>query len=98
MTGLRLLISERAKEEIGRANAWWQRERPSARIGLTDELRQAFDIVVQHPLAGLRIDDPEFRTVRRLSLNRTHYHLFYEIRDDAVVILGIRHQSRQPTA
>ena len=94
MTACRLLISPAAKREIRKAVTWWRRERSKVPSALTDELRNAFDLLVQHPMAGRPIDDPAFRTVRRLSLNRSHYYLFYEVQSSEIVILGLRHQSR----
>lgn len=76
----RLLISASAKDEIREARRWWRRERTKAASALTDELRDAFALLLQHPMAGRAIDDdPRFNAVRRLSLNRTHHYLFYEV-------------------
>lgn len=94
----RLLISSRAKEEIREARKWWRRERTKAPFAFLNELRDAFGLLLQHPLAGRPIDDDLFRNVRRVSLNRTHYYLFYEVRDSEIVIVGLRHQSREPHA
>ena len=79
MTAYRLLISSAAKREIRKAVTWWRRERSKAPSALKDELRDAFDLLTQHPMAGRPIDDPAFRMVHQLSLNRTHYYLFYEV-------------------
>jgi plasmid stabilization system protein ParE len=95
LTSYRLVITSHAKAQVREAAAWWRRERPAARTTLTDELHAAFELLLQHPLAGRRIDDPAFRAVRRLALNRTHYYLFYELREEEIVIVGFRHQSRE---
>jgi plasmid stabilization system protein ParE len=94
----RLLISARAKNEIREAKRWWRRERSKAPSALGDELRAAFGLLREFPMAGRPIDDELFVAVRRLSLNRTHYYLFYEIRDAEIVIIGLRHQSRDAEA
>lgn len=98
MAHRRLLISARAKEEIREARNWWRRERAKAPSAFVNELRDAFGLLLQHPLAGRPIDDDLFFDVRRLSLNRTHYYLFYQVRDSEIVIVGLRHQSREPQA
>lgn len=98
MKGSRLLIAASAKEQIREAERWWRRERSKAPTAFTDELREAFTLLLAHPLAGRPIDDDRFRAVRRLSLNRTHYYLYYEISGLEVVIVGLRHQHRTSEA
>ena len=95
MTQSRVSVSAVAKRQIRQAVAWWQRNRIKAPSALRDELRDAFELLSRHPLAGRLIDEPEFRDVRRLSLNRTHYFLFYEVEESEVIIRGLRHQSRE---
>jgi plasmid stabilization system protein ParE len=92
----RIVIGATAKRQVRSAVTWWRRERPLVPTALSKELRDAFELLEGHPLSGQLVDDAAFPNARRLSLKRTHYYLYYEVRDHAIRIVGLRHQSRGP--
>lgn len=56
-------------------------------------IRQAVDLLGEHPRSG--------RMINRHGLRRTvvvpyPYLIFYEVRNDEVVIIGVRHAARRP--
>lgn len=93
----RIAVMPRARDEILRIGAWWQRERPLSRDLFRRELRAAIALLRALPNCGRQCDALGFHGVRRLLLRRTRYYLYY--RFDAarlmVNILSIRHTSRR---
>lgn len=63
----------------------------AARVG--ERVRAALEALAEHPGMGARTDDPD---LRRLVLRPTPYLLFYEVTAEAVVVVGLRHGSRDP--
>jgi plasmid stabilization system protein ParE len=50
-------------------------------------------LLAEHPLLGRRTDDP---TIRRLTVPSYPYLVFYEIREDEIVVHALRHAARDP--
>jgi plasmid stabilization system protein ParE len=46
-----------------------------------------------HPAVGARTDDP---VIRRMPVTRYPYLVFYEVRDDEIIVHAIRHGARNP--
>ena len=75
-----VLASIRARSPLG-----------ASKVGA--RLREAFDLLKLHPHAG-RLTDRG--SVRRFVAAPYPYMIFYRVDPDAVVVLGVRHASRQP--
>jgi plasmid stabilization system protein ParE len=57
---------------------------------------QAFiDLLSLHPLIGVRTDDPE---IRRLPTPPYPYLVFYQAREDEIIIHAVRHAARDPAS
>jgi plasmid stabilization system protein ParE len=94
VSSTRVLLSTAAKAQIRSIRLWWRRERTKAPSAFSDELREAFELLRRYPESGTAVVDEPFTGMRRLSLNRTHYYLYYEVAGADVIIAGIRHQSQ----
>jgi plasmid stabilization system protein ParE len=93
---LPIKIVPRAAREIVEAWDWWQANRPAAPVALEEELRRAFALIAQHPLAGARARNAKLAGVRRVHLSRIHYYLYYRVRSspETVEVLALWHTSR----
>ncbi len=92
-------MSKRARADVVAACQWWKRNLPDAYAPLVDELRRAREQLAGTPWAGVTISDDALSTLRRLSLVRARYYLFYEV-DEAVAevrVLRVWHMSRGGT-
>lgn len=57
---------------------------------------QAFiDLLLLHPMIGVRTDDPE---IRRLPTPPYPYLVFYQAREDEIIIHAVRHAARDPAS
>ena len=70
-----------------------QAQSPKGAYKVGMRLRDAFGLLELHPHAGRLTDRAR---VRRFVISPYPYMIFYRIDPDAVVILGVRHASRQP--
>jgi toxin ParE1/3/4 len=56
-------------------------------------IRAAVAQLADHPYSGYQTDDPDIRVK---FVIRYPYRIFYNVREDVVEILHIRHTSRRP--
>lgn len=52
---LRLRITTRATREIERADAWWRENRLSAPGAVREDLKSAFNLLLQNPDVGAKV-------------------------------------------
>jgi len=96
-----VLVSPRARHQIGLVETWWRQHRPAAPELFTQELASAFDRLADNPLAGpgyvgvVAEVGPDYE-VRRLLLRRSRYHVYYHFAPDLdrVDVLAVWHTSR----
>lgn len=93
---LRLRISARAAAEIERADRWWKENRPAAPSALREDVAGVFRVLLQRPGIGVRIANTRVSSVRRLTLGRVRYYVYYCVREPELVILAFWHTSRRP--
>ena len=90
-----LRISRRAASEIERAESWWLENRPAAPTALRDDLSGVFRLLLQRPGVGVRVTNTRLSGVRRLTLGRARYYVYYRIREPELVVLALWHTSRR---
>lgn len=91
---LLIRFTKRAAAQIELADHWWAENRPSAPQAFREDLEAAFAILVYQPNIGARVSNTRLAGVRRLHLTRIRYHLFYRVKEDALVVLALWHTSR----
>ena len=91
---LRLRITQRAATDIERADAWWRDNRLAAPHALRADVRGALNLLALQPGIGQRVDNPRLAGMRRLHLDRVHYHLYYHAKDEELVVLALWHSHR----
>ena len=57
-------------------------------------LRDVAELLVLYPLAGAATDEPG---IRRITTTPYPYLIFYEIKNDEIVVHAVRHGAQQPS-
>ncbi len=91
-----LLISDRAPRELDEAQGWWLENREKAPDALEEELRAAYELLLETPHIGLRVPTRKRKFMRRIFLTRTGYYLYYLNSAPGIEILALWHSSRRP--
>ncbi len=89
-----LKFAPQVLNDIRAADAWWRANRPAAPELLRVELRQAFRVLADSPLAGAPALDGKASGIRRLYLRMTRYFLYYSAHEGDVEVLRLWHASR----
>ena len=93
---VRVRMSKQARADVLAAVTWWKRNLAGMPVHVVEELRNARVLLAATPHAGVTITDDVLGSLRRLSLLRARYFLFYEV-DEAegvVTVLRVWHMSR----
>jgi plasmid stabilization system protein ParE len=80
-------LSDEARAEVARIDAWWRQNRPAAPDLFVDELEQALLALRDAPAIGTHYEPKP--GVRRLLLKRTHYHLYVVDQADHIVVVAV---------
>lgn len=93
---LRLVVVRNAEREIRNASKWWDENRTLAPDLFREELARGFELITTQPQIGSAAVNTRVEGVRRLHLGRTHYYLYYRIKNDEeeVEVLGLWHTSQ----
>ena len=81
-----------AEAEIAEAFAWYSKPDIGMGTAFLDELERIERFIRFNPLLYPRVETD----IRRASLRRFPYSLFYVIDDDQVLVLSCFHQQRDP--
>jgi plasmid stabilization system protein ParE len=91
---LRLEITNSAQAQISAAAAWWAQNRPAAPDASGDELDRVLDLLRVQPAIGTIARRATLSGVRRVTLPRVRYYVYYRVADDALQVLAFWHTSR----
>ena len=93
---LPLEVTSVAARQIRDAEAWWRENRPAARDAVNEEVERAFTLISSQPSAGGRANDVELPDVRRVSLPKIKYQLYYRVlsNPDRVQVVALWHTRR----
>jgi len=91
---LRLRITARAAREIERADAWWRENRQAVPAAVREDLKGAFQLLLQQPGVGVRVVSARLPGTRRLHLKRIRYFIYYRVRGEILYVLSVWHSSR----
>ena len=86
---MKVVVSEDARQHALAVDTWWREHRTAAPELFLAELASALELLEALPLAGQLYDHPTLDGVRRVLLRATRYHVYYRVRDDAVVVLAV---------
>jgi plasmid stabilization system protein ParE len=91
---LRLDITDTARAQISAASAWWAENRPAAPDAIRDELERLFDLLRVQPAIGTVARRATLPGVRRVTLTRVRYYLYYRVTPNAIQVLAFWHTAR----
>jgi plasmid stabilization system protein ParE len=79
-------LSAEADEQVREIDAWWRENRRHAPNLFMNELDDALLALSEMPTLGTRY---EAKSVRRLLLRRTHYHVYFVQESDRVYVVAV---------
>ena len=91
---LQIKVSQLALAQIEEAAAWWAENRPSAPGAVRQELDRILGLLSVQPGLGARARRAKLTGVRRATLPRIRYYLYYRVFDDALEVLALWHTGR----
>ena len=81
-----------AEADIERAFHWYESERAGLGVEFRTELQRTLNLIAEHP----RLYSPVEQNVRRASLRRFPYGVYYWELPDAIVIFACMHGHSDP--
>lgn len=90
----RLIVRPQAELEILEAAEYYEGEKDGLGLEFLDALEAAMTSLAGHPQFYFNTA-PE-KAQRRFLLSRFPYLIIYEIRDDEVIVLAVRHAKQKP--
>ena len=91
---LRIRVSAQALTQIEEAADWWAKNRPAAPGAIRQDLAEMLAILVLQPGVGMPTRRGRVRGLRRVTLERVRYYLYYRVADGALEVLAFWHTSR----
>ncbi len=76
---LHIEVSELADRQIREADIWWRRNRLKAPNAIREELERVSALIAFQPLVGARALNVTLPGVRRIHIERIHYHVYYRV-------------------
>ena len=91
---LTVSLTLQARAQIAEAAAWWERNRPGAPGAVREDLDDMLSLLCAQPDIGTRARLAGLRGVRRVTLSRVRYYVFYRINGNSLEVLAFWHTSR----
>lgn len=91
---LHLDITEQAQQHILAASEWWSQHRPAAQDAVLEDLEHTLELLCVQPELGTKTRRASLAGVRRVTLPRIRYVLYYRVTGDALQVLAFWHSSR----
>jgi len=91
---LAVVFQRRATRDAEEIDAWWRKNRPTAKSLFADELNRVLAAVSLMPSLGAPARSERVRDVRRVVLRKTRYFVYYRVRGGALEVLAIWHAAR----
>ena len=90
----KIRVSPRALTEIEEAAEWWARNRPSAPDAISHDVAEMLDVLCTQPGIGAPARRSRAKGVRRVTLARVRYYIYYRVSGEFVDVLAFWHTSR----
>ena len=91
---LQIKVGRDAQTQIEEAAAWWAQNRPLAPGAVRQDLDRILSLLAVEPGIGARAKRAKLRDVRRVTLTRIRYYVYYRVSGDALEVLAFWHSSR----
>lgn len=76
---LHVEVSELANEQIRELDSWWRQNRLKAPNAVREELERVSTLITFQPTIGVRASNLKLPGVRRIFIERLHYHVYYRL-------------------
>ena len=80
--------------QIEEACDWWAKNRPAAPGAIRHDLAEMLAILVHQPGVGMPTRRGRIIGLRRVTLERVHYYLYYRVTNGVLEVLAFWHTSR----
>jgi len=91
---LLIKVSRRATAQIEKAAGWWQDSRAAAPDAIREDVARALLLLSTQPGLGVPARGAKSKGVRRLTLSRVRYYLYYRVSKGTLEVLAFWHTSR----
>lgn len=91
---LQIKVSQNAQAQIEEAAAWWAQNRPFAPGAVRQDLDRILGLLSANPGIGARARRAKLEGVRRVTLSRVRYYVYYRVSGAALEVLAFWHTSR----
>lgn len=92
---LQIKIPHDAQAQIDEAAAWWAKNRPFAPGAVRQDLDRILGLLCVEPGIGARTRRAKLEGVRRVTLSRIGYYVYYRVSNDVLEVLAFWHTSRE---
>ena len=90
MIGYRFLLP--AEEEMTEASVFYEAASPNLGVDFLDDVQRGVDLLRAQPAIGQSVGSG----LRRILLHRFPFCLIYAVEVEAILIIAVAHQRRQP--
>ena len=87
-------VSRRATTQVEKAAGWWQDNRPAAPGAVREDVARALSLLSTEPGLGVPAARAKTKGIRRLTLSRIRYYLYYRVSKGTLEVLAFWHTSR----
>ena len=94
MSSYGIRFSPELPDDLARAIAWYEREAPHQVPRFREAVSERLDRVVENPLIWQVV----YRNVRRVVVRPFPYLLYFQVREDTVIVVAIVHASRHASS
>ena len=91
---LTIKVTRRARTQIETAISWWSAHRSSAPDAIIEDVDRALQLLIVQPNIGARAGNAKLPDVRRITLTRINYYLYYRVRGSSLEVLAFLHTRR----
>jgi toxin ParE1/3/4 len=87
-----LIIRPEAEADLAEAKDWYEHQRAGLGLEFILSLEECLERIRRSPYAHAEM----YKGVRRTSIRRFPYGVYYRVEADAVVVLAVQHSRRDP--
>ena len=91
---LRIEVTDEARAQIAAAVRWWAENRPSAPGAVLEDLDRILELLAAQPAMGTKARRVKLAGVRRVTLSRIHYYVYYRVVGRTLQVLAFWHTGR----
>jgi len=86
----------RAERQINAGRKWWLQNRDKAPDAFDEEIERSRRLLQRDPFVGVPVITRRGKRIRRLTLERIRYYLYYRVTRERLEVISLWHTSRRP--